>query len=228
MLLDFRRIWAIVSVLGSSPVSGIVSAQKIRENNSFFITTAHKTSQPQTKKNPFMPTYGETLPPFGYVDFCRREPEECKSSPHDHTKRFILTPERREQLEQVNWMVNRIVASATDLELYGKSEHWAIPANNKGDCEDYALLKRRLLMLYGWPSSALLMTVVRDEKGEGHAVLTARTNVGDYVLDNKNNDLKEWKDVPYTFLMRQGYLDPNIWVSLDPTDKPVRGTGRGR
>ena len=40
-------------------------------------------------------------------------------------------------------------------------------------CEDYALLKRHELMQLGWPSSALLMTVVMDESFEGHAVLTS-------------------------------------------------------
>ncbi len=45
-----------------------------------------------------------------------------------------------------------------------------------GDCEDYALLKRKMLMQAGWPREALLMTVVRDKKGEGHAVLTVKTD----------------------------------------------------
>ena len=55
----------------------------------------------------------------------------------------------------------------------------------KGDCEDYALLKRHTLIRKGWPVGSLLLTVVRDEKGEGHAVLTARTKQGDFILDNK-------------------------------------------
>jgi predicted transglutaminase-like cysteine proteinase len=42
------------------------------------------------------------------------------------------------------------------------------------DCEDYVLLKRRMLMQAGWPREALLVTVVRDKKGDGHAVLNGQ------------------------------------------------------
>ena len=68
---------------------------------------------------------------------------------------------------------------------------------DRGDCEDYALLKQKLLIERGWPSSSLLMTVVRDEKGEGHAVLTARTSQGDFVLDNKVEAVKLWNRSGY-------------------------------
>ncbi len=58
-----------------------------------------------------------------------------------------------------------------------------------GDCEDIALLKRRDLIEKGWPVGALLMTVVRQANGEGHAVLTVLTDRGDLVLDNlKSSD----------------------------------------
>ena len=99
--------------------------------------------------------------------------------------------------------------------LYGVADYWTIPTS-KGDCEDYALLKRQILMRAGWPASALLMTVVVDEHHEGHAVLTARTARGDYILDNKTDELRLWHQTPYEFLMRQSYLDPRIWMSLDP------------
>jgi predicted transglutaminase-like cysteine proteinase len=71
-------------------------------------------------------------------------------------------------------------------------------------------------MARGWPGSALLLTVVRDEKGEGHAVLTARTVQGDFILDNKVNEVKSWNRTGYDFMMRQSYLNPMIWMSLDP------------
>jgi hypothetical protein len=49
---------------------------------------------------------------------------------------------------------------------------WSYPDDGYGDCEDYVLLKRRMLTQSGWPREALLVTVVRNEKDEGHAVLT--------------------------------------------------------
>jgi predicted transglutaminase-like cysteine proteinase len=117
----------------------------------------------------------------------------------------------------VNRLVNRSVEPATDSEIYGISEYWTLPGD-KGDCEDYALLKQKILIGRGWPSSSLLLTVVRDEKGEGHAVLTARTSQGDFVLDNKSDDVRLWSRSSYQFVMRQSYLDPKVWVSLDPQD----------
>ena len=104
-------------------------------------------------------------------------------------QRFSATPARLSELDAINRSVNREIEPATDLEIYGQTEYWTIPTH-QGDCEDYALLKRKRLMARGWPASALLMTVVRDEKGEGHAVLTARTAQGDFILDNKVDEVK--------------------------------------
>ena len=73
----------------------------------------------------------------------------------------------------------------TDLEHWGVVESWYYPDDGYGDCEDYVLLKRRMLMQAGWPREALLITVVRDKNGDGHAVLTVKTDKGEYILDNQ-------------------------------------------
>ena len=162
----------------------------------------------------FMRVYGETLPPIGHVQFCRRHPSACTRRDEGH-KRLKLTKKRWNQLVAVNNLVNGMVQPVTDLEQYGKVEHWAYPRGH-GDCEDYVLLKRHLLIDEGWPQSALLITVVRDKQGEGHAVLTARTADGDFVLDNKHTVVRGWRATGYTFLKRQSYRDPRIWMSLTP------------
>lgn len=162
----------------------------------------------------FMRVFGSAQPPYGFVRFCEANPVQCRIS-RDNESRFSATPERLSELDEVNRLVNRAIEPETDYELYGVSEYWTLP-RRKGDCEDYALLKRSYLMKRGWPSSSVLLTVVRDEKGEGHAVLTARTMQGDYILDNKVEDVKLWSATPYAFVMRQSYLDPRVWVSLDP------------
>jgi predicted transglutaminase-like cysteine proteinase len=171
----------------------------------------------QDHSSPFMRIYGSTLPPFGFVKFCERTPSECRQGPLEEA-RFETRGARLQQLDEINRSVNQAIEPATDLEVYGQTEFWTLPGSSKGDCEDYALLKRHLLMQRGWPASALLMTVVRDEKGEGHAVLTVRTAQGDFVLDNKTDDIKSWHKTPYAFVMRQSYIDPKVWVSLDPRD----------
>ncbi len=170
----------------------------------------------QDRASPFMRIYGSTLPPYGYVRFCETFRRECARGAFEEV-RFNADADRMAELDRINRHVNRTIEPATDMEIYGETEVWTLPTS-RGDCEDYALLKRHLLRAQGWPVSALLMTVVRDEKGEGHAVLTVRTAQGDFVLDNKVDDIKTWHKVGYTYVMRQSYIDPNVWVSLDPKD----------
>ena len=80
------------------------------------------------------------------------------------------------------------------------------------------LEKRRDLIQRGFPESALLITVVRDENNEGHAVLTVRTDEGDFVLDNKRREVVRWADTPYTFIKQQSERNPLVWTSLLPPD----------
>ena len=126
-----------------------------------------------------------------------------------------LNHPRIAELERINDHVNDAVSPVTDLDLYGKVEVWTYPSG-KGDCEDYVLLKRRMLIERGWPDSTLLITVVRDENNEGHAVLTVRTDRGDLVLDNKRRQVTRWNETPYTFIKRQSERDPLVWTSLLP------------
>lgn len=175
-----------------------------------------KPHRGQDRASAYMRVYGSTLPPYGYVRFCEKFRTECARGVFDET-RFDAKGDRFAELDRINREVNRIIEPATDLEIYGETEVWTLPTT-RGDCEDYALLKRNRLRARGWPISALLMTVVRDEKGEGHAVLTVRTAQGDYILDNKTDDIRPWHKANYTWVMRQSYIDPNVWVSLDPKD----------
>jgi predicted transglutaminase-like cysteine proteinase len=171
-----------------------------------------------TERSAFMRVFGSSQPPYGFVRFCEQNPQYCLQ--RGSGGRFEATPESLSDLDEVNRLVNRSVEPATDSDIYGISEYWTLPGE-KGDCEDYALLKQKILVGRGWPSSSLLLTVVRDEKGEGHAVLTARTSQGDFVLDNKSDDVRLWSRSSYQFVMRQSYLDPKVWVSLDPQDAGV-------
>ena len=171
---------------------------------------------------PYMRIFGQANPPYGFVQFCDSFPKDCMAGePSDG--RFDANPDRLAELDAVNRHVNTVIEPVTDLDLYGVPEWWAIPrlasdGTGRGDCEDYALLKRQLLIKRGWPVNSMLMTVVRDEKGEGHAVLTARTAQGDFILDNKAADVKLWSETTYRFVMRQSYLNVKVWMSLDPKE----------
>lgn len=168
----------------------------------------------QPSPPPFMRVYGTSPPPFGFVQFCERMPGECLPG-SGNEPRVEATPQRLSELDEVNRRVNAQIVPATDQEIYGVTEYWALPTD-RGDCEDYALLKRQILMKRGWPSSALLLTVVRDERGDGHAVLTARTAQGDLILDNKVSDIRPWHQTGYRFVMRQSFVEPRMWMSLAP------------
>lgn len=170
----------------------------------------------QNVLSPFMRVYNLSLPPVGYVRFCENNPSEC-SELSQNDDRVELTEERWQELDNINRTVNKEVYPITDEELYGRVEYWTYP-KGKGDCEDYVLLKRRKLMDMGWPSSALLITVVLDEEGAGHAILTARTSGGDFILDNKRDELLAWYETPYRFLKRQSDTNPQMWLSLYPID----------
>jgi predicted transglutaminase-like cysteine proteinase len=158
-----------------------------------------------------MQVSGGANAPVGYVAFCRGFPRECLRRGTAHVVR--LGSRRWEQLVRVNAHVNRAVAPMMDSDLYGTEEVWTLPTA-QGDCEDYVLLKRRLLIERGWPSGALLVAVVFDEIGDGHAVLIARTDRGELVLDNKADNIRPWHQTAYRYVKRQSVADPNRWVAV--------------
>ncbi len=176
------------------------------------VETQEETPRNGPKKQ-FATEYGKALPPIGFVQFCARSPDDCQPT-GARPKRLAMSPDRWNLLYQVNTYVNGKVAPVSDQDLYGQPEYWAYPSD-AGDCEDYLLLKRRYLMGLGFPANALLITVVLDEKHEGHAVLTVTTGDGDYVLDNRRNEILRWSDFEYTYLKRQSPRDPRAWIALE-------------
>ena len=115
---------------------------------------------------------------------------------------------------KVNNWVNDHIKRVSDLEHWGVVDQWDFPSDGKGDCEDYVLLKRRMLMQAGWPREVLLITIVRDKNGDGHAVLTLKTNRCEFILDNQESETLPWNKTGYRIVMRQSQSDPNVWVVL--------------
>lgn len=157
---------------------------------------------------------GATSVPYGWIDFCGRRPEECelgKLKPLD----VRLTKSAFAQLDRVNRSVNAAIEPITNLAHWGTLlDHWDYPVDGKGDCKVYALYKRKMLIDAGFPRQALLMTVVKDLEGEGHAILTVKTDRGEFVLDNLSNDIRAWDATGYTYVKRQAQDDPNVWLDL--------------
>ena len=115
----------------------------------------------------------------------------------------VLSTAAWKDLQRVNLWVNSHVKPITDMDHWGVVERWNYPDDGYGDCEDYVLLKRKMLIDAGWPREALLITVVRDKKGEGHAVLTVKSDKGEFVLDNQNENVVAWTETGYRFVKRQ-------------------------
>jgi predicted transglutaminase-like cysteine proteinase len=159
-----------------------------------------------------MGTGGPASPPTGHIEFCRRHPRECRIVSR---KPPIKLSERvRESLASVNRVVNRVVKPRSDILAHNTKEFWSYPDRGFGDCEDVALQKQRMLHQRGIPLSNLLVTVVSHRKGEGHAVLTVRTDQGDFILDYLNSEVKLWTQTGYRFHKRQSSSSPGRWVAI--------------
>jgi predicted transglutaminase-like cysteine proteinase len=165
---------------------------------------------------------GFTSQPIGHYEFCRTNPEECAVKPRDQ-RPLRLTDIVWKQIVGVNDAVNKAVKAMSDVDIYGKDEVWAYP-RGVGDCEDYALEKRRALMQRGISLSNLLLTVVRKADGEGHAILTVRTDRGDFILDNLNAHVLSWDRTGYRFLKRQSSQNTGRWVSIQDGDQTLVGS----
>ncbi len=160
---------------------------------------------------------GAATPINAWTGFCNRNPEECEVDRHQ-PERVVLTPSVWNTIKAVNRRVNATILPVTDRDHWGVVDRWDYPDDGMGDCEDIQLLKRRHLVAEGLPHRALRMTVVADERGDGHAVLTVLTDRGDFILDNKRNVVLPWGRTGYTYLMREGTKD-RAWVAL--ADRPA-------
>lgn len=168
---------------------------------------------------------GGARPVQGWVSFCERNPSECAIDPSEPAT-VMLTGRLWKNLNAVNRQVNTTITPMTDQEHWNVVDRWDIPTDGYGDCEDFQLLKRKILVeQYGLPRRALRMTVVIDEQGEGHAVLMVRTDEGDLVLDNKRSGILPWHQTGYVFIKREGQ-DGREWVSLGERSSPTTTANR--
>lgn len=155
----------------------------------------------------------QSRPPIGWVQFCQIDATECKPGKAD-AQNVTLNERNWRELVDINLRFNKAIAPVTDQDQFGVAERWTYATTGKGDCEDYVLEKRRELANRGWPLSALLITVVLDKEGGGHAVLTVVTDRGEFVLDNQTDKILPWSKSGLTFIKRQSPIDPNVWLDL--------------
>ncbi|MGO9007418.1 MAG: transglutaminase-like cysteine peptidase [Beijerinckiaceae bacterium] len=173
----------------------------------------------------YAPIGGETTVPYGWLDFCGRRPNEC-NVPILPAVDVRLTATTQQILDQVNREVNAYIKPVSNLDHWGTIiDHWDYPIDGRGDCKIYALFKRKLLMEAGFPRQALLMTIVRDHNDQGHAILTVKTDKGEFILDNLTNDIKIWDATGYRFVKRQAQENPNVWLAIAAAAKTAAFRG---
>lgn len=174
-------------------------------------SSAFSSAHAQDQKS-HMETVGRTSQPIGHYVYCKHYASDCRIR-SSATVAPKLTRKRWQDLVEVNAFSNSTIAPYTDQEIYNQEEVWAYPTSY-GDCEDYVLMKRHMLMERGWPPSSLLITVVLQPNGEGHAVLTVRTDRADYILDNLDGRIKPWNETPYRYLKRQSERHSGHWQDI--------------
>jgi predicted transglutaminase-like cysteine proteinase len=157
-----------------------------------------------------MTTQGYAFAPPAFRAFCVREPGLCSTS--GQTRVMKLTPGRKAELEAVNSSVNRRIRERSDFASTGRADDWRLPTKD-GDCEDFAILKKSELLKRGWPASTLLLTVA-TLGGEGHTVLTVRTDRGDLVLDNRTGAIRDWSRTSYRYFARQSQTQAGKWSRI--------------
>ena len=157
---------------------------------------------------------GATSVPYGWLDFCSRHADECNVDA-SAARTVELNGGTLARLSAVNARVNRFIKPVSNFEHWGTMlDHWDYPTDGKGDCKIFALYKRKLLLGMGFPRQALLMTIVRDLNGEGHTILTVKTDKGDLILDNLVGQVRSWDETGYRFVKRQSQENPNVWLSM--------------
>jgi predicted transglutaminase-like cysteine proteinase len=167
------------------------------------------------QKSSFIEFGPATSTPSGWAEFCQRYKDDC-GLPVMSMRDIASTDANIALIYRVNKEVNHSIKPLSDFDHWHEIDRWDYAEDGFGDCEDYALVKRRLLLAAGFPQAALLMTVVRDDNMDGHAILTVRTDRGDIVLDNMSDDLHLWWRAPYRYVKMQSQHNPNVWVAVGP------------
>jgi len=155
-----------------------------------------------------MPVGHPIIPPAGFLSFCVRYLRECRPSEGPPVT-VELTAEKRRELDAVQAQINAAITPRED-----STHAWDYAVAGYGDCNKFALGKRRALIERGWPRQALSLATATTERGEEHLVLVAHSRQGDLVLDNRLSPVVDWTDLPYRWTSLQSAARPATWLSV--------------
>jgi predicted transglutaminase-like cysteine proteinase len=155
-----------------------------------------------------MPLGRPVVPPAGFLSFCVRYLRECRPS-EGPPAAVELTSETRRELDAVQAQINAAITPRED-----PAHAWDYAVAGFGDCNKFALGKRRGLIERGWPRQALSLATATTERGEEHLVLVVHTREGDLVLDNRLAPVVDWTVLPYRWISVQSAARPATWLSV--------------
>lgn len=181
----------------------------LRGTFALFLATAVATiaAAPPTFAGSSIPTGTAAVPPKGFLGFCAKYLQECRGS----------TPNAVAELNQERWRDLWLVQNKVNREIVPREDTthaWDYATDGYGDCNKFALAKRRELIERGWPREAVLLATAATETGEGHLVVVAHTTSGDFVLDNRVAQVVDWTTLPYRWVSMQSPSSPVRWVSI--------------
>lgn len=176
------------------------------------------TPQRRAQRIETMREGGGVRPPAGYERFCAADRTYCRAPAlRDPGAVVTVDDQLMAQLDAFNRGINAAYTPGEDMQLYGVADHWTLPSTH-ADCEDYVLAKQSALIAAGWPPEAVLIGVVVGELSPFHAVLILRTSRGELVLDNMRDEILDWRDTGYTWVIRQSTQRPERWVTIRQED----------
>lgn len=201
-----------IHVAGSVRVTNMLSRYlKSRVISGFSLVALCLASAPaQASEGAFLASRMAVSAPAGAADLCSTLAWACA----DGERAASISAAQLGLAVAVNRKVNREVRAISDLAQYGRQENWSLPTARGGDCEDFALLKKKLMMQAGVNPRHLLIATVLDRDRNAHAVLVMRTRMGDFVLDNLDDRILHWQSTGYTFLRMQNPDNPAAWTAV--------------
>lgn len=164
----------------------------------------------QASNAPFLSTKGRVAPPSGAQSLCKAYHWACATA----RSGGAVTAGQMQIVREINTRINRRYREIGDRQQYGVTERWAMPTSRGGDCEDFALAKKRELIRYGIDPQRLLIATALDRRRGAHAVLIFRSDQGDLVLDNLTNRILNWQKTGYIFMRMQDPNRPSQWVNV--------------
>lgn len=157
------------------------------------------------------PTAKNILPPFGHSMFCAQYPRDCDRTRPENISGVPLAGRLRRLNLIQQWVNNAIGPEQADPV---RLDAWSI-FPRQGNCNDYAVTKRHILLESGWPSASLLLAEVRlIASGEHHLILIVRDASGDWVLDNLRPFVVRLAVTRNDYIWErvQSIRDPRLWM----------------